>query len=157
MSLFKKLTVLFVFFLNGLFSQVTVELLTNETKSNTSDKDHGVLNTYYHDYKLQYLYLASDLTAAGILSGATISQMGIEVYESPGMYLKNFRIAYSTTSLNTLGSSFVSTTVVFNPKDYQSSDFIPESWKMFLLDGIAESQHTKILNFFYLLLCSLKV
>ena len=77
MILFKKLTVLFVFFLNGLFSQVTVELLTGVSESNTSNRDRGVLNTYYEDYKIQYLYLASDLSAAGILPGATFSQIGI--------------------------------------------------------------------------------
>ncbi|HIB95676.1 MAG TPA: hypothetical protein EYO70_03855, partial [Candidatus Marinimicrobia bacterium] len=90
----RKLIIVFILSVNGLFAQVTVELLVGETEGFGSGNQKGVLNTWYHDYKVQGLYLASDLTSEGVVSGALITDIGIKVKQAPGRHPLNWRIAY---------------------------------------------------------------
>ncbi len=129
----RKLIIVFILSVNGLFAQVTVELLVGETEGFGSGNQKGVLNTWYHDYKVQGLYLASDLTSAGVVSGALITDIGIKVKQAPGRHPQNWRIAYAHHSSNTL-NVFQTTTVVYGPQDFQNTDFIADQWKMFTLD-----------------------
>ncbi|HIC36415.1 MAG TPA: fibronectin type III domain-containing protein, partial [Candidatus Marinimicrobia bacterium] len=51
-----------------------IELLTNNSESTVGNYDAGYpINTYYHDHRHQSLYLASELTDAGIAPGASIN------------------------------------------------------------------------------------
>ncbi|MDP6276418.1 MAG: fibronectin type III domain-containing protein, partial [Candidatus Marinimicrobia bacterium] len=88
------------------------------------------INTWYHDVKHQSLYLASDLSNAGILSGSVITGIKFKVNQTPGRNLDSLRIAYSWTS-NTEISSFDTTTVVHGPTNYFMSEFLPNNWVQF--------------------------
>ena len=135
----RKLIIVFILSVNGLFAQVTVELLTNATEGNAAGSADGVLNTYFHDYKNQALYLAPDLFLASITSGSSISEIGIKVFQRPAgnnaakTHIVNFRIAFATTSSTTL-STLATTTVVYGPIDFLNTDFTAGQWKMFTLD-----------------------
>ena len=143
----RKLIIVFILSVNGLFAQVTVELLVNNTESyrpkvvGSMTEQRGVLQTAYHDYINQALYLSTDLILANIEPGSSISAIGIKVYQVPGGnnhaqdQVINFRIAYATTSSTTL-STFAATTVVYGPTDFQNlnSEFPEGQWKMITLD-----------------------
>ena len=50
-------------------------------------------NTYFEDQKLQSLYLASELQAAGIVHGQQISAVSLKCAEVPDLDILNFRVA----------------------------------------------------------------
>ena len=115
----RKLIIVFILSVNGLFAQVTVELLVNNTESyrpkvvGSMTEQRGVLQTAYHDYINQALYLSTDLILANIEPGSSISAIGIKVYQVPGGnnhaqdQVINFRIAYASTSSTTLSLSLI--------------------------------------------------
>ncbi|MDP6276041.1 MAG: fibronectin type III domain-containing protein, partial [Candidatus Marinimicrobia bacterium] len=109
----------------------SIELLTNATENGVGGSEQGYpINTWYHDVKHQSLYLASDLSNAGILSGSVITGIKFKVNQTPGRNLDSLRIAYSWTS-NTEISSFDTTTVVHGPTNYFMSEFLPNNWVQF--------------------------
>ncbi|MFH0865529.1 MAG: T9SS type A sorting domain-containing protein, partial [Bacteroidota bacterium] len=58
-------------------------------------------NTYYHDCRLQSVYLASELTAAGIPSGSCITAVQLWCNQQPGRDLLNFYIRMQNTTSTT--------------------------------------------------------
>lgn len=97
-----------------------VELLTGYTQSTwgsgTSGSDDPY-NTYYRDSRAQALYLASDLTAAGMDAG-TITAIQLYCYQKHGRpNLKNFQIRMKLTSATTTTSWEGGWTTVYGPTD----------------------------------------
>ncbi len=95
-----------------------MELLTNAAESEVSGTNMGYpINSWYHDVKHQSLYWASDLSDAGILSGAIITGIKFKVNQTPGMNLDSVRIAYNWTSSTEI-SSFDTSTMLTLPRKY---------------------------------------
>lgn len=79
----------------------TVEILTGYGQS--SQTNSGMpYNTYYHDQRYDFLVLASELTAAGVTGGSTITGMSMFCSATAGMNLSNFRIRTQATSATTM-------------------------------------------------------
>ncbi len=124
----------------------SIELLTNTVEEGVGGEYEGQgypINTYYHDVKHQSLYLASDLSNAGILSGSSITGIKLKVNETPGethttngnpdpyLDLDSVRIAYNWTSSTEISSFDTTTTVVHGPTNYYYGDFLPNNWVQF--------------------------
>ncbi len=78
----------------------TVDVLAGYSLS--SQTNSGMpYNTYYHDQRYDFLLTASDMIAAGITAGSTITGMSMYCSSSGSLNLSNFRIrtypTYSTT------------------------------------------------------------
>lgn len=85
-----------------------VELLTGYTLYTSGDSYMVPYNTYYHDARYQSLYLATDLTGAGMSGVCTITALDFYVSEVPGMAVSNFRIRLQNTAAATQ-TTFVTT------------------------------------------------
>ncbi|MDP7127672.1 MAG: Ser-Thr-rich GPI-anchored membrane family protein, partial [Candidatus Marinimicrobia bacterium] len=122
----------------------SIELLTGATESGIVHEDPGYpINAFFHDVKHQSLYLASDLSNAGILSGSSITGIKLKVNETPGethttngnpdpyLDLDSVRIAYNWTSSTEISSFDTTTTVVHGPTNYYYGDFLPNNWVQF--------------------------
>ncbi len=81
----------------------TVEVLTSYTQS-TSTSSNVPYNTFYHDNIMQVLLLSSNLSAAGITSGSTISAIDMYASANSGMNISNFRIRTQNTTNTSLTS-----------------------------------------------------
>jgi len=93
----------------------TVEILTGYAQS--SQVNYGMpYNTYYHDQRYDFLVLASDLTAAGVTGGSTITGMSMYCSAAGGMNLNNFYIRTQATAATTM-TAWITTgwTVNFGP------------------------------------------
>jgi hypothetical protein len=98
-------------------SDETVELLigSEEYWGNDSANADDPYNTGYKDSRAQALYLASDLTAAGMTSG-TIIAIQLKCYEVPGRQnLANFRIRMKLTPATTVTEWEDAWTDVYSP------------------------------------------
>ena len=110
----------------------SIELLTNATEYGVGGNEQGYpINAWYHDVKHQSLYLASDLSNAGILSGSVITGIKFKVNQTPGRDLDSLRIAYNWTSNTEISSFDTTTTVVHGPTNYIMSEFLPNNWIQF--------------------------
>ena len=110
----------------------SIELLTNATEYGVDGNQQGYpINAWYHDVKHQSLYLASDLSNAGILSGSVITGIKFKVNQTPGRDLDSLRIAYNWTSNTEISSFDTTTTVVHGPTNYIMSEFLPNNWIQF--------------------------
>jgi len=110
----------------------SIELLTNATEYGVGGSEQGYpINAWYHDVKHQSLYLASDLSNAGILSGSVITGIKFKVNQTPGRDLDSLRIAYNWTSNTEISSFDTTTTVVHGPTNYFMSEFLPNNWVQF--------------------------
>ncbi len=72
---------------------VTIGTGTNTTNGTTSDP----LERYYNYTHSQIVYTAAELTAAGMLPGSTINQIGFSISES-GVALYNYTISMAHTA-----------------------------------------------------------
>ncbi|MBM3246922.1 hypothetical protein FJZ17_00045 [Candidatus Pacearchaeota archaeon] len=89
-----------------------------------SSSNPDPLNTYFHDARMQSVYLASDLRAAGLSTGSVIKQLYINVSQVPGQALGNFRIRMNHTNLNTTSSAITSwNTTAYGPTSIATSSF----------------------------------
>ncbi len=78
----------------------TIEILTAYGQS--SQNNSGMpYNTYYHDQRYEFIVLASDLTAVGIPSSASITGIGMYCSENSGQAISNFRILTCPTTATT--------------------------------------------------------
>ncbi|MBU1181641.1 MAG: carboxypeptidase regulatory-like domain-containing protein [Proteobacteria bacterium] len=99
--------------------ETTIEILTGQSEifwSNGQNNPGDPFNTYFHDSRAQSVYLASDLTAAGMFIG-TINALQLKCYQAPGRpNLKDFRIRIKQTSATT-STAWVTTgwTVAYGP------------------------------------------
>jgi len=94
------------------------------------------INTLYEDSRVQYIYSASELQAAGVPSGFEIDAFQLFVYELPGAEMRNFTISMKNTST----SSYANTpsydaglTTVFTTSSIGPADFTAGDWKQFQL------------------------
>ena len=78
----------------------TVEILTGYTQSYSTGSGMPY-NTLYHDQRIDFLLLSSDLTSVGITAGSTISGIGLYCYSTSGMAISNFRIRSQLTTATT--------------------------------------------------------
>jgi len=99
----------------------TIEVLTSAPLSTWGNGSNGMddaFNTWYHDSRSQAVYLASELTAAGMTPG-TITSIQLYCFQVHGnSNLKNFRIRMKLTSATT-SSAWVTSgwTLVYGPTD----------------------------------------
>lgn len=112
-------------------AQSQVELLTGAAQAQTSQYQSGYpISTWYHDNRYQAVYLASDLTAAGVIPNSIINGIGFRCAEVPGQAtLSNVRIRMQHTTLDT-STSFVTTgwTLCYGPANHPSSSFTVGQW-----------------------------
>jgi hypothetical protein len=97
-------------------------------------------NTNYRSKKQQFIYLASDLSTAGIPAGATILALSFMPSQVPGRQLDGFRIGLAnTTVVPNAGAVFPipfyvnPATIVYGPVDEPTSRFVVDSFTSFPL------------------------
>src|SRR5690554_868963 len=104
----------------SVLSQTYYTIGTSEG-TNSSTQYPSPLGDYYENQRSQTIYLASDLTAAGLTSGF-ITHLRWNIIDLQGAGLiENFSIKLGTTSDTSLGqsaNSWITTTEVFGPVDY---------------------------------------
>src|SRR5690554_4700169 len=104
----------------SVLSQTYYTIGTSEG-TNSSSQYPSPLGDYYENQRSQTIYLASDLTAAGLTSGF-ITHLRWNIIDLQGAGLiENFSIKLGTTSDTSLGqsaNSWITTTEVFGPVDY---------------------------------------
>ncbi len=108
MTSWRSLALLLLLGLSGgaLGAQTTVELLTTATETGNTNSG-SPFNTYWYDTRTEAIYLASELTAAGVPANANISAIQFKCYTPGGMTLEAVRIRVQQTSATTL-SAFTS-------------------------------------------------
>ncbi len=96
----------------------TVELFTDKSESSWTD-NYPVYDTWYMDSRVQTIYLASELEAAGIVGPTIITGIDLHCSETPGRDIANFRIRMQNTDATSL-SAFTTTgwTTVYGPETY---------------------------------------
>lgn len=116
-TLGRSLTLLTMLALSGaaLQAQTTVELLTSTTETAFSGSGY-ILNTYWHDNRNESLYLASELTAAGIPAGSYINAIQFKCAQANGKAFEAERIRVQHTTATGL-TAFTTTgwTVAYGP------------------------------------------
>lgn len=90
-------------------------------------------NTWYHDSRTQTVYLASELTAAGMSAG-NINYIALRCYEVPGQQLTSFRIRMQATAATT-STAWVTSgwTTVYGPVNLGTGSFTAGAWIVFTL------------------------
>ena len=89
------------------------------TTTSTTDSPYG---TYYMDDRTQFLYLASEITAAGGFAGS-ISSIAFNVSSLPSMTMNDFKISIGTTTTTSILSGYAPTTLelVYGPVNHTIS------------------------------------
>lgn len=119
----------------GLAAQVTTELLPTANESApplaiAGEYSGWPFNTYWHDQRLQSLYLASELNAAGLSAGAQITSISLKCAQLPGRAVANFRVRMGHTSQATvLALSDTGLSVHFGPQSLPVSSFAVNAWR----------------------------
>jgi hypothetical protein len=110
----------------------TAELLTSYTEASWGTQ-YDPFNTGWHDVRAQTVYLASDMSAVGMVA-CTISSVELKDSIVPGINLVNFRIRMQLTS-STTSSSYITSgwTDVYGPSTLTTGTFSPGSWYSFSL------------------------
>ena len=94
------------------------------------------INTLYEDSRVQYIYTASELQAAGVPSGLEIDVFQLFVYELPGVEMGNFTISMKNTTTSSYAGSPIyesGMTTVYNTSSIGPADFTAVDWKQFQL------------------------
>lgn len=109
------------------------EVLTGVTEATATSSGHPI-NTFYHDQRMESIYLASELTAAGIAGGSPITEVHLRVAQLPGRDIADFRIRMQHTSNSTI-SAFSTTgfTDVYGPTTLPITGFTVDAWFVFTL------------------------
>lgn len=120
----------------ALQAQTTVELLTSATETTPPGSapyySGSPINTWYHDQRWQAIYMASDLTAAGIPSGAMISALQLKAISTPGTDVLNFRIRMAHTTATTITAwQTTGLTAVYGPTTISAGAFSSGAWYAF--------------------------
>ncbi len=119
-----------------ILTAVEGELLTTATQgtwgTGTTNPDDP-LNVYYHDSRGQSVYLASELTAAGLSAGeiTALSLLPNELTTRPN--LAQFRLRMKHTNAATMTEWEGGWTDVYGPVDVPVSDLTAGTWKEFTL------------------------
>ena len=92
------------------------------------------INSLYEDSRVQYVYSASELQAAGVPTDFSIEAIHLLIFDLPGESLSNFTISMKNSSTN----SFTPTptydgelTTVYTAASIGSGDFVVDEWKQF--------------------------
>jgi hypothetical protein len=129
-------------------AQLTTELLTGMSESPAPGlplfASGYPISTYWHDQRMEVIYLASELAAAGLTPGATITGMQLRCAEVPGQpQVMDFRIRVQHTTMTTVPATFTSTgwTLCYGPTSIPQASFSVNNWtampftNTFLWDG----------------------
>lgn len=92
-------------------------------------------NTGWHDHRLQTIYLASELAAAGLYAGAPLTGLRLRVAELPGLDLVDVRIRIMHTALTECPGDFINTglTLCHGPVTVPLSALSLHGWFAFQL------------------------
>lgn len=119
-------------------AQTTTELLTSAAETlppttSTNNYSGWPMCTWYHDQRLQAVYLASDLTAAGIPANASISALQLKAISVPGMDVTNFRIRMQHTTSTTAPATWTTSgwSLVYGPTTIPLTSFTAGNWFTF--------------------------
>ncbi len=130
------LILIFTVVLTSGATAATFEILTGQPESswgNGTTNPQDPFNTYYHDSRAQAVYLASELTAAGMTAG-TISEIQLKDFQAPGQNLEDFRIRIQHTT-NTESTVWVASgwDLVYGPTTISAASLSPDNWYTFTL------------------------
>ncbi len=121
------------------WAQLTTELLIGATEQLppvTASGEHSgfPLNTFWHDQRLQAVYLAPELITAGLGPNATISAISLRCAQPPGRPVANFRIRFGHTTEGSVTSFSTSGLVThFGPSTIPVAGFNTGEWHSFTL------------------------
>ncbi len=109
-------------------AQSQVELMTTAASTTTTGSG-TVCNSYWHDTRSQQVYLASDLTAAGIIPASIINGVAFQCAQVPGKALENVRIRIQHTTATT-STAWVASgwTNCYGPVTHQPSALSVGNW-----------------------------
>lgn len=116
--------------------QTEYELLTSYPEAgwgNGQNNPGDPFNTLYEDSRVQALYLASDLLAAGISSGTDIIGVELKGHETPGRDISDFRIRMKQTTATTMTDWEGGWAETFGPTDILTTDIAKGFWNPFTL------------------------
>lgn len=109
------------------------EVLTGATETTANSSGHPI-NTFYHDQRMESIYLASELSAAGIVGGSPITEVHLRVAQLPGKDVENFRIRMQQTANATVTTFSTSGfTDVYGPTTLTPAMFTAGAWYVFTL------------------------
>jgi len=93
----------------------------------------NVINTYWHDSRLEAIYLESELRAAGLYNNAWLLGLSLKCAELPGRDLSAFRIRIRSTTENTHSGNFASQNYFnsFGPTLVTAASFTVNDWRYF--------------------------
>jgi hypothetical protein len=83
---------------------LTLPLGVDVTSAGGSSWNGRPFNTYYHDTRYQAIYPAAELTAAGMVSGDSISSIKFKISQQPGIDITKIKIGYAWVSETTFSS-----------------------------------------------------
>lgn len=134
----KLLVALMLLFATSAYSQIVTELLTTATETVPPGSPLYYtgfpISTWYHDQRLESIYLASELSAAGLTAGATITSVHLKVCETPGMQVTDFRVRMQHTTLSATPAAWTSTgwTDCYGPTTIPQAAFTLNAWYEFV-------------------------
>lgn len=117
---------------------VTVELLTGFTAAANNSSSEPI-HTFYQTKKIQWLLLATDLTAAGVPANATVDALELQASQVPGRTIDAFRIGLANTATAVDGVTafprafYGAANVVYGPVDEPVGRWTVGSWTKFTL------------------------
>ena len=89
---------------------------------NTNGTTQGPINDWYAYQRYQVVYLASELSAAGMPSGASITALGFSISEDNGPAFPGYTIGLAHTSAtNSAAHNSATLTTVFGPASYNAA------------------------------------
>ena len=113
------------------YGQITYELMQSQAESSYTGSGY-TLNSYWHDCRNELLYLASDLTTAGVPGGGQVSAVAFKVSQIPGKNLENLRIRMKhSASATVTGTYQTGYQDCYGPTTLAPSAFTVNSWYTF--------------------------
>jgi len=109
------------------------ELLTAAAETTGGVSSGYPFNTGWHDQRLESIYLASELVAAGVYGGAQLTGLQLKVGGIPGMVVDNFRIRVQHTTATVHSGTYTTTgwTLLYGPVNMPVTTFTVGNWLNF--------------------------
>jgi len=127
------------------FHLQVVELLHNNAISNPFNEQGYPFNNAYKKVKHQSLYLAEELTAAGIPDNAWISGVDLKPSFISGD-IDNLRLGYTFTAGTEL-NSFENTSIFYGPEMFVVEDITADEWMRFYTEPIQINSNNWVLEY----------